>query len=566
MTLLNYLLHERILPIALLGLLTASAITSAADDPAPAPAASISGKWRAAIDRAVDELELTVTFRQRDDGQWAGTIDVPSAGVSNRPLNDIVVHADTLSFSDAQPGGVLTFTVTVAPGADRMEGEFRNGTSTFPFKMMRDDGQFDAPPPPAPPLALADVTGPPSDRASIALFGQIASRYSSRPPVDAVAELNRRIGNGSVALTFDATSGYLRSILDALTIPAESQMVVFSKSSVQAPRISPANPRALYFRDDVVVGFIRGAPFLEFAAADPEQGTIFYTLDQREVARPQLVRQTGTCLNCHVSRNTMDVPGMLVRSIVTGPDGRTFEQFGNYNPDDRTPLAQRWGGWYVTGIAGTATHMGNSMLVDRDRPETLVRPENLTVMSLSGRFDTASYASASSDIAALMVFEHQAHMGNLLTRMGWDARAALARAADSRQGRKLVQSLLDNDARETVDYLLFVDEAPLAGRVEPSTVFPDTFAAQGPFDRRGRTLRQLDFVTRLMRYPCSYLIYSPAFDSLPDQAKDAIYSRMWAILSGQERAERYRRLSSADRRAIVEILRDTKGDLPRYFR
>jgi hypothetical protein len=68
-----------------------------------------------------------------------------------------------------------------------------------------------------------------------------------------------------------------------------------------------------------------------------------------------------------------------------------------------------------------------------------------------------------------------------------------------------------------------------------------------------------------MRYPCSYMIYTAAFDALPPEAKDAIYQRMWRILSGKEADKRYAVLSRADREAIVEILRDTKKDLPAYF-
>jgi hypothetical protein len=69
-----------------------------------------------------------------------------------------------------------------------------------------------------------------------------------------------------------------------------------------------------------------------------------------------------------------------------------------------------------------------------------------------------------------------------------------------------------------------------------------------------------------MKYPCSYLIYAPAFDALPPVVKTAIYQRMWHVLSGAASADqRYRSLSLADRRAIVEILRDTKPDLPAYF-
>jgi hypothetical protein len=69
----------------------------------------------------------------------------------------------------------------------------------------------------------------------------------------------------------------------------------------------------------------------------------------------------------------------------------------------------------------------------------------------------------------------------------------------------------------------------------------------------------------LLRYPCSYMIYSDAFDSLSTPAKDAIYKRVAQILSGEEKDRKYLRLSRDDRRAIREILTDTKQDLLRYF-
>jgi hypothetical protein len=91
------------------------------------------------------------------------------------------------------------------------------------------------------------------------------------------------------------------------------------------------------------------------------------------------------------------------------------------------------------------------------------------------------------------------------------------------------------------------------------------FSAQGPSDSKGRSLRQFDLKRRLMRYPCSYMIYSEAFDGLPDEARDAIYARMWRVLSGREKAGKYAKLSLADRQAVVEILRETKKSLPDYF-
>jgi hypothetical protein len=194
-----------------------------------------------------------------------------------------------------------------------------------------------------------------------------------------------------------------------------------------------------------------------------------------------------------------------------------------------------------------------------------------TRRSLDGEFEPTGYLSRFSDIVALLVFDHQMHMMNLLTRIGWEARVANygARTPASIGHAPGVSSdapiPLRDAAEELVDYMLFVDEARLASPVRGSSGFAERFSSAGPRDRRSRSLRDLDLQTRLMRYPCSYMIYSPAFDALPAEAKDAIYQRMWRILTGELGDGKYKRLSAADRQAIVEILRDTKSDLPAYF-
>jgi hypothetical protein len=123
---------------------------------------------------------------------------------------------------------------------------------------------------------------------------------------------------------------------------------------------------------------------------------------------------------------------------------------------------------------------------------------------------------------------------------------------------------MDDVAKEVVDYLLFVDEAPLPAPVRGATTFATRFSTEGPRDRQGRSLRQLDLQRRLFTYPCSYLIYSQQFEQLPTLAKTAIYQRLWDVLSGKDRDARYARLTVADRAAIVDILRDTKPDLPTF--
>jgi hypothetical protein len=381
-----------------------------------------------------------------------------------------------------------------------------------------------------------------------------AIEYGRRPTSDPVAALERRLSAGDSSLTYDATSGYLRSLLDALDVPIESQLVVYSKTSLQSPRITPDNPRAIYFNDTVAVAWPRGG-FIEMAAADARQGVSFYMLEQQSGRPPGIVRPSA-CLTCHHSYATGGVPGPLIRSVVTGPDGRTLPWLGNYTTNHASPFGERWGGWYVTGRAEALGHLGNSFVTagqNEARPVASKLPE-----VLEGRFPADVYPSRYSDIVALLVFDHQMPMLSLLTRLGWDVRLA---AADGGNPARVAA----DDAVEFVDYLLFVDEASLPGRIRGTSGFAERFQSKGPRDRRGRSLRDLDLDGRLMRYPCSYMIYAPAFDALPLEARDAIYRRMWRVLSGEEQAAKYQRLSLSDRRAIVDILRDTKPDLPAYF-
>ena len=391
-----------------------------------------------------------------------------------------------------------------------------------------------------------------------------AITYAERPSIDVVGELARKVDAGTVSLRFEPTSGYLLSILEALGVSTESQSLVFSKTSLQSHWISPTNPRAIFYSDDVSVAYIRNAPLLEISALDPQQGVVFYALEQQRNARPRITR-SDSCLSCHESRNSLDVPGMLVRSMAVGRGGQTMPQFGNYISDHRSPFEERWGGWFVTGRTGSARHMGNVMLAE-DGVSGRVSGSPQPLASLAGKFDLEGYPSGYSDVAAVMVLNHQVRMTNLLTRVGWETRVALDRQVREPKDKEAAERLIAADSRELADYMLFVDEAPLQGKFESTSGFQAKFAAVGPRDSRGRSLRQLDLRQRLMRHPCSYMIYSPAFDALPAAAKNAVYARLWEILSGKDRAPKYSKISAADRAAIVGILLETKPGLPAYFR
>jgi hypothetical protein len=397
--------------------------------------------------------------------------------------------------------------------------------------------------------ALGSSQGPPPPSM---MRNHPAIRYQETPTQDEIVRLNERLRRGEVQFTFEPTRGYLRSVLSALKVPEASQVLVFAKTSFQAPRINPTNPRAIYFNDTVAVGWVRGGEVLEFIAQDPRQGAIFYALDQRETTTPQFVKNLG-CVQCHTWEATSSVPGMFLSSIFPGPDGSMLYA-PVFSVDHRTPFDLRWGGWYVTGRHALPRHMGNATVAPGVNMDAMVTPATLNTTSLEGRFDPEGYLSTDSDIVALMVLEHQARMLNLLTRAGWDARMG----ADA--GRPL-----DVIVNELVDYLLFVDEEPLPSPIQGTSAFARTFADIGAYDSRGRSLRELDLKTRLFRHPCSYLIYAAPFEALPDVAKRAVYARMWAILTGELNDPKYARLTQADRNAVLEILRETKTDLPAYF-
>ena len=375
--------------------------------------------------------------------------------------------------------------------------------------------------------------------------------YSKGPLDNPVERLNQRLAEGHAQLAAQPVSGYLRSTLDALQVPVESQVLVFSQTSLQSSRISPTNPRAVFFSDSVAVGWVRGSDALEVAVQDLRQGTVFYRLSQA-AAIPRFERD-DTCLACHLSWETLGVPGLMVLSTFPMADDPNAYARG-FVSDHRSPIGQRWGGWYVTGQA-PSVHMGNvpTLLPAGTRVSPGQRAPVLA--SVQDRFDLTGFLSPHSDVAALLVLEHQSAMMNFITRLGWEAR--LVPAAPKR---------VEEAASALVDYLLFVHEDPLPGAVRGSSTFAETFSARGPRDQAGRSLYQLDLQRRLLKHRCSYMIYSPAFDALPATAKSAVYERLWKVLSGQVAAAPYSTLARPERTAIVEILAATKRDLPDYFK
>jgi hypothetical protein len=377
---------------------------------------------------------------------------------------------------------------------------------------------------------------------------------------DAATHLAQRIDRGDVSLEYNPRLGYLPSLLKLFDINPDSQALVFSKTSFQQALISPRNPRAIFFNDEVSIGAVPGGGVFEVSALDPTRGVTFYTLDTHRVDKPRFEQRSGVCEQCHGPVSVL-VPGLMVTSVIPDSNGLPFFTGAFFNiTDHRTPISQRWGGWYVTGKS--EPHLGNAIAPDPNSPTELDTKESQNLISLAGKFDTSKYIVPTSDIVALMTLEHQTRAINLITSISAQARSLRERGKlDS-----VARSRLDSAVEEIVSCLLFADEAKLSEPVKGVSTFTETFPRRGPRDKQGRSLRDFDLRTRMFRYPLSYMIYSPVFDNMEETVRTRVYQRLYDVLTGKDESAKYARLSAGDRAAILSILRDTKPNLPDYFK
>ena len=392
--------------------------------------------------------------------------------------------------------------------------------------------------------------------------------YSISLPDNTISKLQTQIDDGAKSLKFDGSQGYLNSLLEAIEISPSSQVLSFSRTSLQDDKISPRTPRAVYFNDEVHVGFVQNG-LIEIAACDSKLGMVFYTLKQSEEELPVFKRQTNSCLTCHGAARTKNVPGLLVRSVYPDPGGHPVVAAGSFLSTHRSPLKQRWGGWYVTGTHGDQQHLGNFRLTTAKKPKTVDNSDGHNVTELNDHFDTTQYLTPHSDIVALMVLEHQTDTYNVLTQASFEVRHALSlqeqaskddAAAFEAAEKSLIQRVRKS-AELLVKSLLFSEEATLTAPIAGTSEFTREFAARGIKDSKGRSLRDFDLQTRMFRYPCSYLIETSAFDSLPGALKLAVADRMKEILTASTPVKGFEHLSDEDRAAVLSILMEIKPGL-----
>ncbi len=401
------------------------------------------------------------------------------------------------------------------------------------------------------------------------LFELPPIEYSQTQPGNRISMLATALERGETTLAFDARFGYLPALLKSLQISDQTQMLVFSKTSLQRHRISPRTPRAIYFNDDTYVGYCHAGDVIEISATDPRLGTVFYTLDQTEARIPEFQRKTHNCLVCHAGSRTDNLPGHVIRSVFTDTAGLPILSEGGQRVDHTTPLEKRWGGWYVTGTHGDQLHLGNFIVEDQQAARPWKNSNGLNVTEVDRRVTGRNYLTPHSDLVALMVFEHQTLVHNLITNASFTTRQALHyerslnKALGEPEDRRLESTTrrIQNAGEKLVEGLLMFNEAALSSRVSGTSGFTAEFQQQEPQDEQGRSLRQLDLQTRLFRYPCSYLIYSPEFQELPAEMHTWVRHRLVEVLAGAG-GPKFAYLTQEDRDAIASILKST---LPEIF-
>ncbi|MEY4378375.1 MAG: hypothetical protein RLZ85_256 [Verrucomicrobiota bacterium] len=418
-------------------------------------------------------------------------------------------------------------------------------------------------------LGLAVTLNPAARAQQVEPFEEPPISYSATQAHDRATAINAAFLKKADEVRSLPAKKRLQWLLDELGIPVESQLLVFSKTSLQRDLINPETPRVLYFSDEAYVGWSVTGSF-EVAIFDAKLGTTFYLLDQHATKEEPLFERSGDCLLCH-SRHE-HTPSLRTRSVFPDANGEPLSGSGGANIAPSTPLAERWGGWYLTGTKDPFQHRANltgRKVEDFEGPNAM---PTRNLASLEGVVDTRRYLLKTSDVVPMLMHDHQVHVHNVLSTANQDARIALHRWPAMReilglpkdappQGSCVV--VFDSQAEKILDALLCRDEAPWpAEGLRSDGVFAKAYAKTRKPDTKGRSLRDLDLRTRLFTYRCSPLIYSQSFATLPKELRDIVLLRLSSGLRAFPPSPSFGHLADDERVAIHEILTATLPDLP----
>ncbi|GHC63174.1 hypothetical protein [Roseibacillus persicicus] len=392
-------------------------------------------------------------------------------------------------------------------------------------------------------------------------------KYSKTEADTALTRIQKRIESGESLLRGESDREILQEVLDILEVPVESQVLVYSKTSAQNSHISPWTPRAIYFSDNAYIGWVQNGN-IETITFDKKLGAVFHLIDlnRREKGKAPEFRRERGCLSCHASSATDGAPGILVRSVYPDSGGRPLFDWGSFDTSHHSPVTERWGGWYVTGKAGPAGHLGNQTYTHDDGRKSLTGDG--PVVDLSEHLNTKPYlGGGSSDVVALMILEHQVTVhnailsGHLATQRFLFQNEAIRKATGEPADTPLSETYrhaLEHYGDKIVRALLFEGEFEFVDDgAEGSEAFQKAFAAGATTSKDGRSLRDLRLYERLFKYRCSYMIYSDSFRDLQPLLKEEVLRKLRQILTEPEEHPDFGYLSKSERKRILKILEET---------
>ena len=379
--------------------------------------------------------------------------------------------------------------------------------------------------------------------------------YWERPPQDAVTAALAKIQSGELKVDTSSDRAFVASLLGALKVPVSSQLLVYSATSMQSGIINPRNPRALYFNDEIYVGFVPGG-LVEIMGVDPELGGVFYIFDKPQPGQLPRTDRSTRCFNCHAGSATMRIPGLLAESVAPIISGASYENYRRDEQGHQIPLADRFGGWHVTSAKPFGETKANIFARSDGSGVKIVK------VKPGEMWDIEKHLLPSSDILPHLIHEHQIGFDNQVIHAAYLAREI---GDKGRTPTLADDKRLNEKATALVRYILFTDEAKLppsgiAGDEKYAADFLSNKKASGT----GLSLKDLDLKTRMFKHRCSYMLYTPQWQKLPALIKNRVYAGMKLALSGKDRNYAY--LSAQERLAIVSILRETLPDLPANWR
>ncbi len=355
--------------------------------------------------------------------------------------------------------------------------------------------------------------------------------YLDQTPRDPFSKFVKKIEKGDIKLNFNSEKEYLLSLFEELNISPFSQLLVYSTTSLQLSRISPSNPRAIYFNDDIYLGYVPGGQ-VELIGIDPELGAIPYIFNlpiKDDLKHPSIYR-SKRCMKCHASEETKGVPGLLLSSVIPGPGGGTIDAFRRGIFGHSVPYEERFGGWHISGDHPFSNSWANyTGIMQGGIIKKIPNPP--------GRFFSWNkYLTKQSDAIPHLILEHQVGFTNLCISITYRFRE-IKNQGRQENGSGELNKFFKNETDALLSYILFQHEAELPkNRLSLDSQFVEDFENNRKSTDQSKLLRKLNLKDRLFELRCSYMLFSNSFRGLPLEIKKHLFEKLRFILSCDEKS------------------------------